>query len=109
MFMLLGGFMLPPGIPLMLPRFMPAGLGPDNVGEAPSPVPTMPRLLFMLCVWVLRVGLWFGGLVLEPGIESLREMVWVRGEAWGMFSAFGCSVPIEVTPESPALPALERP
>jgi len=60
----------------------------------------------MLDVWVIRVGLWFGGL--EPGMESLREMVWVRGEAWGMFSALGCSVPIEVTPESLALPALER-
>ena len=90
----------------MLPRCMPAGLGPGSVGEEPSPVPTAPRMLvFMLDVCVWSVG-WFGGL--EPGIESLREMVWVRGEAWGMFSAFGCSVPMEVTPVSLALPALER-
>lgn len=100
--------MLPPGMPLMLPRCIPAGLGPERVGPEPSPEPGAPKLLFMLDVWVLRVGLWLGGLVLEPGIESLREMVWVRGEAWGMFSALGCSVPIEVTPVSPALPALER-
>jgi len=100
----LGRLMLPPGMPLMLPRCIPAGLGPVSVGAAPSVAPTTAMLKF----WVMRVGLWFGGLVLEPGMESLREMVWVRGEAWGMFSALGCSVPIEVTPESLALPALER-
>lgn len=100
--------MLPPGMPLMLPRCIPAGLGPDSVGAEPSPAPTALRFWLMLDVCVWSVGLVFGGLVLELGIESLREMVWVRGEAWGMFSAFGCSVPIEVTPLSPALPALER-
>lgn len=100
--------MLPPGMPLMLPRCMLAGLGPDRVGEEPSPAPTAPRLVLMADVCVCRVGPWFGGLVLELVMESLREMVWVRGEAWGMFSALGCSVPIEVTPESLALPALDR-
>ena len=39
--------------------------------------------------------------------ESPRETVLVRGDMWGMSLAFGCSVPIEVTPLSEALPALE--
>lgn len=42
-------------------------------------------------------------------MESPRVMMLlVSGERCGMSSALGCSVPMEVTPVSEALPALER-
>jgi hypothetical protein len=39
---------------------------------------------------------------------SPRVSWFVSGERWGMASAVGCSVPMEVMPLSEALPALER-
>jgi hypothetical protein len=47
-----------------------------------------------------------GGLPAET--LSPRVMVLVKGDMCGIASAVGCSVPIEVTPVSEALPALER-
>lgn len=74
----------PPGIPLIEPLCILAG-------DCPSP---------------LR-GVLFGGDA--PEILSPRESVFVKGcILWEKSSAFGCSVPIEVTPVSLALPALER-
>lgn len=67
-----------PGIPLILPRCIPAGLGPLIVGLAASPEPTLPRgLVFKFD----RVGLrgLDGGLPLV--ILSLRVTMCVRGEA----------------------------
>ena len=86
----------------MLPLCMLAGLGPDSVGDEPSPWPTA------LKDWldVLIEGEWLGGEALE--MLSERVTMWLSGDVCGMFSAVGCSVPMLVTPESPALPALER-
>lgn len=49
---------------------------------------------------------WDGGEAPVILSDRLRELV--RGEACGMFSALGCSVPMLVTPVSEALPALDR-
>ncbi len=46
-------------------------------------------------------------LPLVPDGEE-AELGGEEAERWGMFSAWGCSVPIVVTPVSEALPALER-
>ena len=52
------------------------------------------------------LALVFGGEPLAPLMESPRVTMCVSGEACGIVSAEGCSVPIAVTPVSPALPAL---
>ena len=71
-------------MPVILPRCRPAGMpsGPPEVGEPTG-----------------------GGLPAE--MLSPRVTVLVRGDMWGMASAVGCSVPMDVTPVSEALPALE--
>ena len=64
-----GLLMLPPGIPLMLPRCMLAGDGPLSVEVEASPEPIAAKEL-LLKFDVEIEGLWLGGLA--PDTESLR-------------------------------------